>query len=64
MNYSVNREILDEEAVDEMAEKSESNPSLCEKVKKSLRYSLLYIQLDIKPLPSEYIFHSTHPNMH
>lgn len=37
MNYSVEREILDEGAVDEMAEKSESKPSLLKKVKKSLR---------------------------
>lgn len=43
MNYSVEREILDEGAVDEMAEKSESKPSLLKKVKKSLRYSLLYL---------------------
>lgn len=35
--YSVHREILDEEAVDEMAEKSDSKASLCKKIKKSLR---------------------------
>ncbi|XP_071331340.1 solute carrier family 26 member 6 [Trachinotus anak] len=39
MGYSVHRKILDEEAVDEIAEKSDSKPSLCEKVKKSLRCS-------------------------
>lgn len=36
-SYSVHREILDEEAVDEMAEKSDSKTSLCEKVKSSMR---------------------------
>lgn len=35
--YSIQRKILDEGAVDEMAEKSDSKPSLCEKVKKSMR---------------------------
>ncbi|XP_042348506.1 LOW QUALITY PROTEIN: solute carrier family 26 member 6 [Plectropomus leopardus] len=39
MGYSVQREILDEGAVDEIAEKSYSKPSLSEKVKKSLRCS-------------------------
>ncbi|XP_053172865.1 solute carrier family 26 member 6 [Scomber japonicus] len=38
-SYSVHREILDEEAVDEMAEKSDSKTSLCEKVKSSMRCS-------------------------
>ncbi|KAM7404424.1 hypothetical protein PAMP_011769 [Pampus punctatissimus] len=37
--YSVHREVLDEETVDEMAEKSDSKPSLCEKVKNSMRCS-------------------------
>ncbi|KAM7412292.1 hypothetical protein PAMA_021985 [Pampus argenteus] len=37
--YSVHREILDEENVDEMAEKSDSKPSLCEKFKNSMRCS-------------------------
>ncbi|XP_023275747.1 solute carrier family 26 member 6 [Seriola lalandi dorsalis] len=37
--YSVNRKILDEGAVDEMAQKSESKTSVCEKVKQSLRCS-------------------------
>ncbi|XP_028266374.1 solute carrier family 26 member 6 [Parambassis ranga] len=39
VNYNVQREILDEAAVDEMAEKSDSKTSLCEKVKKSMRCS-------------------------
>ncbi|XP_056279024.1 solute carrier family 26 member 6 [Pseudoliparis swirei] len=39
MRYSVHRDILDEEAVDEMAERSDSKPSLCEKFKKSMRCS-------------------------
>ncbi|KAM8754074.1 solute carrier family 26 member 6 isoform 1-T2 [Acanthopagrus schlegelii] len=39
MGYSVHREILDEGAVDEMAEKSDSKTSLREKVKKSVRCS-------------------------
>lgn len=37
MGYSVNREILDEGAVEEMAEKSDSKTSLCEKFKNSMR---------------------------
>ncbi|XP_063751168.1 solute carrier family 26 member 6-like isoform X1 [Eleginops maclovinus] len=37
--YSVHREILDEGAVDEMAEKSDSKTSLSEKVRKSMRCS-------------------------
>ncbi|GLD45808.1 solute carrier family 26 member 6-like protein [Lates japonicus] len=37
--YSIQRKILDEGAVDEMAEKSDSKPSLCEKVKKSMSCS-------------------------
>ncbi|KAK2851156.1 hypothetical protein Q5P01_007432 [Channa striata] len=37
--YSINREILDEAAVNEMAEKSKSKTSLREKVKKSVRCS-------------------------
>uniref|UniRef100_A0A3Q1HZQ6 STAS domain-containing protein n=1 Tax=Anabas testudineus TaxID=64144 RepID=A0A3Q1HZQ6_ANATE len=37
--YSIYREILDEEAVDVIAQKSESKTSLCEKVKKSVRCS-------------------------
>ncbi|XP_068453304.1 solute carrier family 26 member 6 [Clinocottus analis] len=36
---SVHREILDEETVDELAKKSDSKPSLCEKLKKSMRCS-------------------------
>ncbi|KAM9350322.1 solute carrier family 26 member 6 [Symphorus nematophorus] len=39
MGYSVHREILDEGAVDEMAEKSDLKTSLSEKVKKSMRCS-------------------------
>ncbi|XP_068997690.1 solute carrier family 26 member 6 [Embiotoca jacksoni] len=39
IDYSVHREVLDEAAVDEMAEKSDSKTSLCEKVKKSVRCS-------------------------
>ncbi|XP_040904056.1 solute carrier family 26 member 6 [Toxotes jaculatrix] len=39
MGYNVHRKILDEGAVDEMAEKSDSQTSLCEKVKKSMRCS-------------------------
>ncbi|XP_037628927.1 solute carrier family 26 member 6 isoform X2 [Sebastes umbrosus] len=39
MGYSVHREILDEGAVDELAVKSDSKPSLSEKVKKSMRCS-------------------------
>lgn len=35
--YTISREILNEEAVDEMAQKSESKTSLREKVKKSVR---------------------------
>lgn len=35
--YSIQREILDEEAVDELAEKSESKTSLCDKLKESAR---------------------------
>ncbi|XP_062283374.1 solute carrier family 26 member 6 [Scomber scombrus] len=38
-SYSVHREILDEGAVDEMAEKSDSKTSLYEKVKSSMRCS-------------------------
>lgn len=37
MGYSVNREILDEGAVDEMAQKSESKTSPYDKVKTSMR---------------------------
>lgn len=37
LGYSVHREILDEGAVDEIAEKSDSKTSLSEKVKKSMR---------------------------
>ncbi|XP_072223130.1 solute carrier family 26 member 6 [Leuresthes tenuis] len=39
MNYSVQRDILDEATVDEMAQKTNSKPSLCEKMKKSMRCS-------------------------
>ncbi|XP_076598298.1 solute carrier family 26 member 6 [Chaetodon auriga] len=39
VGYNIHREILDEGAVDEMAEKSDSKTSLCEKVKKSVRCS-------------------------
>ncbi|XP_022059022.2 solute carrier family 26 member 6 isoform X2 [Acanthochromis polyacanthus] len=39
MSYSVHRDVLDEGAVDEMAEKSESKTSLCEKVGRSMRCS-------------------------
>uniref|UniRef100_A0A671YRD1 Solute carrier family 26 member 6 n=1 Tax=Sparus aurata TaxID=8175 RepID=A0A671YRD1_SPAAU len=39
MGYNVHREILDEGAVDEMAEKSDSKTSLSERVKKSMRCS-------------------------
>ncbi|KAM4563680.1 solute carrier family 26 member 6 [Odontesthes bonariensis] len=39
MNYSVQRDILDEATVDEMAQKTVSKPSLCEKMKKSMRCS-------------------------
>ncbi|XP_054869244.1 solute carrier family 26 member 6 [Amphiprion ocellaris] len=39
MSYSVHRDVLDEVAVDEMAEKSESKTSLCEKVRRSMRCS-------------------------
>ncbi|XP_070767116.1 solute carrier family 26 member 6 [Enoplosus armatus] len=39
MGYSVHREILDEGAVDEMAEKSDSKTSLSERVKRSMRCS-------------------------
>lgn len=35
--YSVERQILDEETVDEMAEKSDSKTSLSDKIKKSMR---------------------------
>lgn len=35
--YSVHREVLDEEAVDEIAKKSDSKSSLREKLKKSMR---------------------------
>lgn len=37
LGYSVHRDILNEEAVDEMAEKSDSKPPLSEKVKKAVR---------------------------
>lgn len=37
MGYSVNREIMDEGEVDEVAEKSDSKTSLSERVKKSMR---------------------------
>lgn len=37
MSYSVHREVLDEEAMDEMGQKSVSKTSLREKVKKSAR---------------------------
>uniref|UniRef100_H3D3A0 Solute carrier family 26 member 6 n=1 Tax=Tetraodon nigroviridis TaxID=99883 RepID=H3D3A0_TETNG len=39
MAYSVTRDILDEETLEEMAEKADSNPPLCLKLKKSLRSS-------------------------
>ncbi|XP_031142366.1 solute carrier family 26 member 6 isoform X2 [Sander lucioperca] len=39
VGYSVHREILDEGAVDEMAQKSDSKTSLCEKVKTSMSCS-------------------------
>ncbi|XP_040009815.1 solute carrier family 26 member 6 isoform X2 [Xiphias gladius] len=39
VGYSIERKILDEGAVDEMAEKSDSKPSLSEKIKKSMRCS-------------------------
>lgn len=45
MGYSVQREILDEGALDEMAEKSESKISLSDKVKKSMRYWLYLYQM-------------------
>lgn len=41
-SYSVHRDILDEGAVDEMAEKSDSKTSLGEKVKRSMRYGSLH----------------------
>lgn len=37
MAYNVTRDILDEETLEEMAEKVDSNPPLCAKLKKSLR---------------------------
>lgn len=37
MAYRVHREILDEEEVDEMAEKSDSKGSLTQKFKQSMR---------------------------
>lgn len=37
MGYNVHRDILDEETVDEMAEKSDSKTPLSEKVKKAMR---------------------------
>ncbi|CAG6021188.1 unnamed protein product [Menidia menidia] len=39
MNYKVHRDIMDEGTLDEMAEKTDSKPSLCEKMKKSMRCS-------------------------
>ncbi|CAN9515745.1 unnamed protein product [Ophioblennius macclurei] len=39
VDYSVNRDVLDEDGVNELAEKSESKTSLCEKVKESVRCS-------------------------
>ncbi|XP_047454227.1 solute carrier family 26 member 6 [Mugil cephalus] len=39
LSYNVQREILDEEAVEEMAEKSDTKTSLCQKVKTSMRCS-------------------------
>lgn len=35
--YSVERQILDEETVDEMAEKSDAKTSISDKIKKSMR---------------------------
>lgn len=37
MAYNVTRDILDEETLEEMAEKAEPDPPLCVKLKKSLR---------------------------
>lgn len=37
MAYNVTRDILDEETLEEMAEKADSNPPLCVRLKKSLR---------------------------
>ncbi|XP_054464404.1 solute carrier family 26 member 6-like [Anoplopoma fimbria] len=39
MGYSVHRDILDEDAVDEMARRSDSKPPLSQKVKESMRCS-------------------------
>ncbi|XP_017266745.1 solute carrier family 26 member 6 [Kryptolebias marmoratus] len=39
LNYNVHREILDEEELDEIAKKSDSKPSLCDKMAKSMRTS-------------------------
>ncbi|XP_029993861.1 solute carrier family 26 member 6 isoform X2 [Sphaeramia orbicularis] len=39
MEYSIHRDVLDEGAVDEMAEKSNRKTSVCDKMKKSLRCS-------------------------
>lgn len=40
--YSVQRKILDEETVDEIAEKSDSKTSVADKVKKSMRYLICF----------------------
>ncbi|KAF7652048.1 hypothetical protein LDENG_00102280 [Lucifuga dentata] len=43
VGYSVQREILDEGAVDEMAEKSNTKPSLSEKIKESMRFKSCFL---------------------
>ncbi|XP_037540886.1 solute carrier family 26 member 6 [Nematolebias whitei] len=39
LSYEVKREILNEEELDELAQKSDSKPSLCDKISKSMRSS-------------------------
>lgn len=41
--YSVQRQILDEQTVDEIAEKSDSKSPVSEKIKKSMRYLICFI---------------------
>lgn len=51
--YSVQRQILDEEAVEEIAEKSDSKTPISDKIKKSMRY-LIYFYHAMNITTSDY----------
>lgn len=54
--YSVERQILDEETVDEMAEKSDAKTSLSDKIKKSMRWFAFITPWTSLPLHIKRIF--------